>query len=239
MKNLYSALIEFQSKCPKVTLDGQASYATKTGARVNFKYATLGNIVATATPILSEVGLGFYQQIIEGTLKTVLFHVDGEQLESSTKIPSYNKPQDLGSWLTYMKRYQLASIVGIVAEDDNDGQTGEPPVDGKKSDEELQSLVMKVQELTIEMRDVSDGAKMYGELMDIYKKNEKFIKENKLNSLFKSDFDKAKTAIKKIIDESVEGENLEKIYSENGWSNIPNLDDYYNSKLKQLNNEAA
>ena len=61
-KQISKALFEFSKKCPKVNLDGSASFPTKKG-HMKFKYATLGNIIDKIRPILVDCGLFFTQQM--------------------------------------------------------------------------------------------------------------------------------------------------------------------------------
>lgn len=58
---------------------------------------------------------------------TVLMHSSGEWIggEASTK-PKDLAPQTVGSAITYLRRYGLASVVGVVAEDDDDGEAAQP-----------------------------------------------------------------------------------------------------------------
>jgi len=77
--------------------------------------------------LLKKHGLGFTQLINEGDVLTILFHVEsGEQIQSSTNIPQnvqlkgMNEFQVLGSAITYIRRYALSSILGIVTDKDTD-----------------------------------------------------------------------------------------------------------------------
>ncbi len=54
-------------------------------------------------------------------LTTRLMHLSGEWVESAMPLPHVGKPQELGSVMTYFRRYQLSAIVGITADDDDDG----------------------------------------------------------------------------------------------------------------------
>jgi len=103
------------------------------------KYATLAGIRDGIAPVLSRHGLA----VIQGTacpasgpvVTTRLVHTSGQWLESEYPF-SLDKPQQMGSALTYARRYCLAAICGIASEEDDDGnaaQSGEtamskPPV---------------------------------------------------------------------------------------------------------------
>ncbi len=118
MKNLFKALADFQQEVPVILKDTQA---------YGYKYADLPEIFKIINPLLKKHGLGFAQPIHEGSIKTILFHIEsGERLESDTIIPNgvqlkgMNDFQVLGSAITYIRRYALSSILGLVTDKDTD-----------------------------------------------------------------------------------------------------------------------
>jgi hypothetical protein len=117
-KKLFSALSQFQKKCP-VIHKGTQGYG--------YSYADLPAIFDVINPILAEFSLGFTQPICGTKVKTILFHVEsGETLESETDIPQgvalakMNEFQVLGSAITYIRRYALSSMLGIITDKDTD-----------------------------------------------------------------------------------------------------------------------
>jgi len=124
MKNIYKSLAKFQQEVP-VILKDTSGYG--------YKYADLPAIFETINPLLAKNGLGFYQAVND-TIKTVVFHIEsGESIESNTTIPQdvqlkgMNDFQVLGSAITYLKRYALSSILGLVTDKDTDA-SGEQEV---------------------------------------------------------------------------------------------------------------
>ena len=120
MKNFYKSLAAFQQEVGSVD---------KNSKGYNYNYADLPNIITTINPILAKHNLGFTQPIKDGVITTIVFHTDsGESLESSRTIPEgvelkgQNYFQVLGSSITYLRRYALGSILGIVTDEDNDAQ---------------------------------------------------------------------------------------------------------------------
>lgn len=118
MKNIYKALADFQQEVP-VILKDTSGYG--------YKYADLPAIFETINPLMKKHGLGFYQAVNDNSIKTVVFHIEsGEQVESDTNIPQgvqlkgMNDFQVLGSAITYIKRYALSSILGLVTDKDTD-----------------------------------------------------------------------------------------------------------------------
>lgn len=118
MKNLLKSLSEFQKECPVIN-KGVQGYG--------YQFADLPAIFEVINPLLSKHGLGFTQPICGTKVKTILFHVEsGETLESETDIPQgvslakMNEFQVLGSAITYIRRYALSSMLGIITDKDTD-----------------------------------------------------------------------------------------------------------------------
>ncbi len=108
---------------------GQVENVTKGVANLFFKskYADLASVWDAIREPLSSNGLSVIQQPIDGgqggiTLRTILLHSSGQAVESQFTMPL--KPnagaQDVGSALTYARRYALMALVGV-APDDDDG----------------------------------------------------------------------------------------------------------------------
>lgn len=119
MKNLYRALANFTQEVPVILKD-------TTG--YGYQYADLPAIFKVINPLMAKHGLGF-TQLVNGTqINTKVFHIEsGETIESNTDIPQgvqlkgMNDFQVLGSAITYIRRYALSSILGLVTDKDTDG----------------------------------------------------------------------------------------------------------------------
>lgn len=118
MKSIYLSLSAFQKECP-IIHKGNTGYG--------YSYADLPSIFEIINPLLDKHNLGFTQPIIGSKLKTVLFHTEsGETIESEIDIPQnvqlkgMNDFQVLGSAITYLRRYAISSILGIVTDKDTD-----------------------------------------------------------------------------------------------------------------------
>jgi hypothetical protein len=96
------------------------------------KYADLGAIWDACRASLHKHGLAVIQapepSDIGILLRTVLMHKSGEWIDGTLLIPaSKQDPQGYGSAMSYARRYALASMVGIVADDDDDGNAASQP----------------------------------------------------------------------------------------------------------------
>jgi len=89
-------------------------------------YLTLPIVLEVARDILPEYGLSFSQpiEIISDKpyLTTIIMHQSGQWMKSIAPIvcKDPNDPQKFGSSLTYLRRYSLQSMLGIVGNDEDD-----------------------------------------------------------------------------------------------------------------------
>ncbi len=119
--SLVAALARAQAKMPPV-------HKTKTNPHFKKTYADLADVLAAVRPTLAAEGIAIVQpiRITEhgAELVTALLKGD-ERIESALPLPLDSKPQDMGSRLTYLRRFQLAALVGVAAEDDDDGNAAQ------------------------------------------------------------------------------------------------------------------
>lgn len=94
------------------------------------KYADLGTIIKTATPILSKNGLAVSQQVVTELdrigVTTTLLHTSGQWIESTVSLPLGGEKgksiaQEAGSIVTYLRRYSFGAIIGMYTDEDTDG----------------------------------------------------------------------------------------------------------------------
>lgn len=119
LSNLTKALVKAQSELKNATLN-------KTNPHFKSRYADLAEIRDTVMPVLSKNGIALVQYTQIGNagfyLITRLIHESGEMIESRFPLPeNTDKPQQMGSAITYARRYMMAAICGITAEEDDDG----------------------------------------------------------------------------------------------------------------------
>lgn len=110
--------------------------AIKSASNAHFhsRYATLADIWEAAKGPLAANGLFVSQGTENGDeagfdLVTTILHTSGQWVSDSVRVPMEKAtPQGAGSALTYAKRYGLQGVLGIVADDDDDGNaaSGKP-----------------------------------------------------------------------------------------------------------------
>ncbi len=128
-ETLAAALAAAQAAMPPVVKDRIA----KIGPGREYRYADLATILATVRPVLGAHGLALTQRTqIRGdaiVLLTELRHASGEVLDSEYPVAAIGaRHQDMGGALTYARRYALCGLVGIAADEDDDGASAPAPV---------------------------------------------------------------------------------------------------------------
>ena len=116
--NLWTALAGFQQEVPVIHKATQG---------YGYTYADLTKIIQVINPILARHGLGYTQPLMGSSIKTIVFHIEtGQTLESVVDIPQgvalkgMNDFQVLGSAISYLRRYSLASILTLITDADLD-----------------------------------------------------------------------------------------------------------------------
>jgi hypothetical protein len=123
------ALAAFQAEIPHVAKSQTATVPTKAGGKYTYDFADLSDITAvalpkhglswSARPTLTEAGF---------VLRYRLMHAEGYTEDGDYPLPDPMKhsPQELGSAITYARRYSLVSVTGIApGGEDDDGQKAE------------------------------------------------------------------------------------------------------------------
>lgn len=133
MKNLYKSLANFQQEVPTIHKATQG---------FGYTYADLTAIYKVINPLMKKNGLGFTQLLQDNKMVTIVFHIEsGETIESRTDIPmnvqlkGMNDFQVMGSAITYLRRYSLSSVLGLVTDKDTDagGEQVSKPKDERET----------------------------------------------------------------------------------------------------------
>ena len=140
MKHLFKALADFQQEVP-VIHKGTQGYG--------YSFADLPTIFNVINPLLQKHGLGFTQLVGKDEITTMLFHIEsGESLTTNTSVPNnvqlkgMNEFQVMGSAITYIRRYALSAMLGIITDKDTDAageqvkpektETKKPKIEGER-----------------------------------------------------------------------------------------------------------
>jgi hypothetical protein len=146
-KTLNSKLLDFQKRVGIVKKDSKNPHFKNT-------YASLTQILGEVKPLLTECGLVLVQPIsLDGVGTTIIDCETNEKIETIISLPSNLNPQQLGSAITYFRRYTLASLLALEIDDDDAQSTvkqqPQPTVDevnakiiNAKNLAELQSLFL-------------------------------------------------------------------------------------------------
>ena len=110
---------------------GQFEHVGKNAVNPHFKsrYADLAALVEATRPALSKNGLALIQSpMFQGGRIVVLsrlVHKSGQWIETEVSLKAaQDTPQAIGSTITYGRRYGLAAILGVCADEDDDGNAG-------------------------------------------------------------------------------------------------------------------
>jgi len=116
--SLYEKLFNIQHEVEALTKDTKG---------YNYKYFDINQMLEKLLPKFQEQGLLLIQPIEDDRVTTRIIDLEtGEDVQSSIALTIGAKPQDLGSEITYYRRYTLQSLLGLRAEDDDASKTKAP-----------------------------------------------------------------------------------------------------------------
>ncbi|WP_163168078.1 ERF family protein [Arthrobacter sp. Alg241-R88] len=129
--NLQAALSAFQAEMPTVAKTKRANVG-----QYSYSYADLADVTEAAAPILSKHGLAFAgsSRHVEGgryEVVGILSHESGNEREGALPI-SGGTPQQIGSAITYMRRYLFGVMTGLVTDGDDDGELASTQLEQKR-----------------------------------------------------------------------------------------------------------
>ncbi len=125
---LAAAMAKFQSDLPRIEKNRRVDVETK-GDKDNYgyDYATLEHVSHQVLPRLGALGLAFISFPDTGpdgrpVLSYYLTHESGGYIAAEFPLKWEGKYQQLGSAITYMRRYAVQGVTGVAApESDDDG----------------------------------------------------------------------------------------------------------------------
>ena len=135
------------------------------------KYADLSAVLEVCRGPLSKNGLAVIQfpDIVEEkpVLTIIITHSSGQWIKTSAILPLH-KPgaQEVGSCITYFRRYSLAAILGIYQEDD-DAETAQKPFRNQPQNQPKETYVTQAKEPNDEIITKEKSDKMKKVLKDL------------------------------------------------------------------------
>lgn len=147
---LFAALAKAQGSFAPIVKNRTVRVEPLRGRAYTFDYATLDSVLAAVSPALAANELSLFQPFVAGDeceLRTILAHSSGAYMQATTAFPWPTEVvrgadgkvifregeelrrragvQSLGSLLTYLRRYSVTSMLGVNAEEDDDGNSAD------------------------------------------------------------------------------------------------------------------
>lgn len=158
--------------------------AKKDSVNPHFKntYATLASVRAAITKPLADHGMAVVQSFEPHgeagiCIITTLMHESGEWVQSRLFVPVTKKDaQGFGSAISYGRRYSLAAIAGIAADDDDDGNAA---TEKPKATESAPSVNGEIEQMLATLFDL---AKTNDDLAAVTQKTSEAVKAGSLTN---------------------------------------------------------
>lgn len=124
--NLSNKFMQVLNEVPNFVTDETAQAGNRT-----YKYLNLATILKTIKPVFEKYGLAFSQRVtfdntgearqVIGTVETIIFDNEEQMVACSYPFFVTGDPQQVGSAITYARRYSLYAVLGIFPDKDDDG----------------------------------------------------------------------------------------------------------------------
>lgn len=182
LNELYTALCKAQAEM-------EAAGKDSTNPFHKSKYADLTSIVKSSRQALTKHGLSVIQRMLVDErgqyLASRLCHTSGQWIESRMAlIPPKNDIQTVGSYITYIRRYTYSALVGVITEDDDDGEKAMLYERAKEMKEESPKISREqLDVLNKEIGSMKDVLEAILKAYSISKLSD--LKENAFNSVLK------------------------------------------------------
>lgn len=142
-----------QGEFPQIKKTREVDFSTNKG-RTYYTYAAFKDIVEAVRPVLQKHSLSFRHEVKEDdgriTVRCILAHAAGHSESAVMSGPvdtsgNKNSIQGVGSSVTYLKRYTLEAVTGVVTtNDDTDGNTGSADTIDENQVADLDSKIQEV-----------------------------------------------------------------------------------------------
>lgn len=124
--NLNKKFMQVLNEVPNFSTDETANAGSRT-----YKYLNLATLLKNIKPIFEKHGIAFSQKVTFdgtgdgrqtlGTVETVIFDENEQQTVCEYPFFVTGDPQQVGSAITYARRYSLTTVLGIFPDKDDDG----------------------------------------------------------------------------------------------------------------------
>lgn len=124
--SLNKKFMQVLNEVPNFATDETANAGSRT-----YKYLNLATLLKNIKPIFEKHDIAFSQKVtfdgtgdgrqILGTVETVIFDENEQQTVCSYPFFVTGDPQQVGSAITYARRYSLTTVLGIFPDKDDDG----------------------------------------------------------------------------------------------------------------------
>lgn len=123
-QSFLEALVAARAEMPVLAFDASNPHFRS-------KYLSLAGVMEGVTPVLTKYGIivthsAYRNEDGSPWLRTSLIHTSGDRLDSDLPISGGN-PQQTGSAITYARRYALLGLLGMVGDEDDDGNAASAP----------------------------------------------------------------------------------------------------------------
>lgn len=124
LDQITAALLKFQNEIEPPVKNSTAKVPTKGGGSYEYDYADLCYLLAHCKKGLEKNGLVFTSV----GLTSRILHTSGQWIEGDFPVEVHGlSAQQVGSAMTYGRRYSFQGLLGINAEEDDDGASAEKP----------------------------------------------------------------------------------------------------------------
>lgn len=124
--NLSKKFMQVLNEVPNFSTDETANAGSRT-----YKYLNLATLLKNIKPIFEKHGIAFSQKVsfdrtgdgrqTLGTVETIIFDENEQQTVCEYPFFVTGDPQQVGSAITYARRYSLTTVLGIFPDKDDDG----------------------------------------------------------------------------------------------------------------------
>lgn len=124
--SLAEALAAVQTRLPAIAKGETAKVTSKrTGEKYTYRYADLSDVSEAILPLLGANGLSWitrptFNAAGKFVLAYELLHITDQSRTGEYPLPDGGTPQEIGSAITYARRYCLCSVTGVAPKDDDD-----------------------------------------------------------------------------------------------------------------------